>query len=54
MDKEKKKKVYEKPAYDVEEIFEKMSLACSTTSPPAQCKVTTAAGDCKNKTYIIS
>jgi hypothetical protein len=29
MDTEKKmKKIYEKPSYEVEEIFEKMSLAC--------------------------
>jgi hypothetical protein len=28
---EKVKKVYEKPSYEVEEIFEKMSLLCDTT-----------------------
>ena len=39
-----KKKIYEKPAYEAEEIFEKMSLACKA-NVLAHCKGLT--GTCK-------
>lgn len=41
----KQKKVYEKPAYQTEEILEKMSLACEVQSGTV-CKV--ARNLCKN------
>lgn len=42
MDRVKKvKKIYEKPSYEVEEIFEKMSLWCSTIGV---CKISVPCG----------
>ena len=35
----KEKKSYVKPAYEVEDVFEKMSLACKAGSGPPNCKV---------------
>ena len=40
-----KKKIYEKPAYEAEEIFEKMSLACKENPGSVMCKAQT--GICK-------
>ncbi len=47
----KKKKAYEKPAYQAEEILEKMSLACQVQSGTV-CKA--ARNLCKNPAVLAT